>query len=94
MEDKNRFRETVHDCQSFGFASDGETLALEVHRVSGAGFIGGVASEESSVSEASLTLFILAVGTVLQPTTNVRMHGWPEVVPGEGGTYLGVGKVV
>ena len=32
-EDKDGFRETVHDCQSFGLASDGLTLALEVHGV-------------------------------------------------------------
>ncbi len=36
-EDKYGFREAVHDSQSFGLASDGLTLALEVHGVAGAG---------------------------------------------------------
>ena len=31
--DKDGFREAVHDSQSFGLASDGLTLALEVHGV-------------------------------------------------------------
>ncbi len=83
-EDKDGFRETVHDSQSFGLASDGLTLALEVHGVAGAGFVGGLAGEES-VSETSLTIFVFAFSAVLEPATNVGAHGWPEVVPGEGG---------
>ncbi len=45
--DEDGFGEAVHDSQSFGFASDGLTLALEVHGVAGAWFVGGVAGEES-----------------------------------------------
>jgi hypothetical protein len=91
--DKDGFREAVHDSQSFGLASDGLTLALEVHGVAGAGFVGGVAGEES-VGETSLTLFVFAFSAVLEPATNVGAHGWPKVVPGERGMHLGVGEVV
>jgi hypothetical protein len=68
-------------------------LALEVHGVAGAGFVGGVAGEES-VGETSLTLFVFAFSAVLEPATNVGAHGWPKVVPGERGMHLGVGEVV
>ena len=78
-EDENSFGETVHDCQSFGLASDGLTLALEVHGVAGAGFRGGVAGEES-VGEAAFTLFIFAICAVFDPSTNVRPHRGPVIM--------------
>ena len=92
-EDKNGFREAVHDSQSFGLAGDGLTLALEVHGVAGAGFVGGVAGEES-VGETSLTFLVFAFSAIREPATNVGAHGRPKVVPGERGMHLGVGEVV
>ncbi len=91
--DENSFGETVHDSQSFGLASDGLTLALEVHGVAGARFGGSVACEES-VRETAFTLLILAFSAIREPATNVGAHGWPEIVPGERGMYFGVGEVV
>ncbi len=78
-EDKDGFGEAVHDCQGFGFACEGETLALEVHGVAGAGLVGGVAGEES-MSEASLALFIFAFRTVVQPSANIGAHRGPKIV--------------
>jgi hypothetical protein len=50
---ENGFGEAVHDGQNLGFASDGETLVLKIHVVTGARFGGDVASEQS-VGEAAL----------------------------------------
>ena len=91
--DENSFGETVHDCQSFGLASDGLTLALEVHGVAGARFGGSVACEEA-VRETAFTLLILAFSAIREPATNVGAHGRPKVVPGERGMHFGVGEVV
>jgi hypothetical protein len=66
---------------------------LEVHGVAGAGFIGGVGSEES-VGEASLTLFIFTIRTIFQPSTNVGFHGRPKVMACQGGMDFSVGEVV
>ena len=91
--DENSFGETVYDCQSFGLASDGLTLALEVHGVAGARFGGSVAGEES-VGKTTLTLLVFTFSAIREPTTNVGAHGWPEVVSGKRGMHLGVGEVV
>ena len=37
-DEEDSFGETVYHGQGFGFARDGEALALEIHRVSGTGF--------------------------------------------------------
>ncbi len=92
-EDKDGFGETVHDSQSFGLASNGLALALEVHGVAGAGFVGSVAGEES-VGETSFTLFVLTFSAIREPATNIGAHRRPKVVPGERGMHLGVGEVV
>ena len=91
--DENSFGETVHDCQSFGLASDGLTLALEVHGVAGARFGGGVSCEES-VCETAFTLFVFAFSAIREPATNVGAHSGPKIVPGERGMYFGVGEMV
>ena len=84
---------SIYDSQSFGLASDGLTLALEVHGVAGARFGGSVAGEES-VRETTFTLFIFAFSAIRKPATNVGAHRWPEIVPGERGMYFGVGEAV
>ncbi len=38
-DDQNSFGKTVDEGQGFGFARSGETLALEIHRVSGTGSV-------------------------------------------------------
>jgi hypothetical protein len=68
-------------------------LALEVHGVARAGFVGGVAGEES-VGETSLTFLVFAFSAIREPATNAGAHGRPKVVPGERGMHLGVGEVV
>ncbi len=91
--DENGFGEAIHDGQSLGFASDGETLALKVHGVTGARFGGGVASKKA-VGEAALTFLIFIFCAVREPTTNGRLHGWPVIVAGERGMDFSVGDVV
>ncbi len=91
--DEDGFGEAVHESQSLGFASDGETLALKIHGVTGARFDGGVASEKS-VGEAALTFLIFTLSAVHEPTTNVRLHGWPVIVAGERGMDFSVEDVV
>ncbi len=41
-DDEDSFCKAVDEVQGFGFAGSGETLALEIHRVAGTGFDGGV----------------------------------------------------
>jgi hypothetical protein len=86
--DENGFGEAVHDNQSFGLASDGEALALEVHGVAGAGFVGGVSGEESV-----FTFLVLAICAVVQPATNVSLYGGPIVMASQAGMYFRVGEV-
>ena len=44
-DDEDGFRKTVDEGQGFGFSRSGETLALEIHRVAGPGFLSGVGGE-------------------------------------------------
>ncbi len=47
MINQHSFGETVDQGQGFGFARSGETLALEVHGVSGTGLGRGVGRKQS-----------------------------------------------
>ena len=91
--DKDGFREAVHDSQSFGLASDGLTLALEVHGVARAGSVDGVAGK-TTMSKTALTFLVFAFSAIREPATDVGAHRGPEIVPGERGMYFGVGEVV
>jgi hypothetical protein len=49
---------------------------------------------EQAVGEASFTFFIFTFCTVREPTTNVRLHGWPVIVARKRGMDFRVGEVV
>ncbi len=42
---QDSFSETIDQSQGFGLASRGKALALEIHSIAGAGFVGGIARE-------------------------------------------------